>query len=362
MGERAPRTRRPWLAPGVAAGLALLVACDEPQAPTGPPRCEPQEELAVERRLKDGFRALAEGDRTAAAAHFDLLLDEEPGHPEALLGQRLAARGGAVVRPAPRAPAAPQGELWLAGRATPIALAVESERWRFEEQRALRELARASAPGGSSPPRDGGYRARVGADGAAVGPQDGARALGVIDLIVLHDTGTATARERFAELAARGPATHFIIDADGTVHQTLDLVWEARHTGIAAVDARSVSIDLVNPVDPTVEGLTPTAREAGLDRPISGRVRVQGREAQAWGYTAPQLESLVTLTRALVRQLPKVTATVPRDLAAGGVEVPRRALGEGASPVGVVGHLHLEAAALDPGPGFPWESFGDALR
>lgn len=96
MGDALRVLRR--LALLLVVGVAIA-ACDPPPTPTGPPRCEPAEELLVERRLKEGFRALAEGDRAGAAAVFERLLGDEPGHPEALLGRRLATRGAAALRP-----------------------------------------------------------------------------------------------------------------------------------------------------------------------------------------------------------------------------------------------------------------------
>ncbi|TNF37120.1 MAG: N-acetylmuramoyl-L-alanine amidase [Deltaproteobacteria bacterium] len=349
------------------APLVMLVAsagCDAPATPTGPPRCEPQEELGVERRLKEGFRALAEGDRDAAAATFELLLGDEPGHPEALLGLRMTTRGDQVVRPRPRATApAPKGHLLIAGQAVPVDFEVHGERYRFEERKAMLEMAKDKGLVPEQPPIPHWYRARTDAAGRRVDPNDRAAVVDDIDLVVLHDTHTLTAREAFVYLGTTSGSTHFYIDWDGTIFQTLDLGWEANHVAMTRIDRRSIAIDLVNPVDITSQPPLPAeAAEAGVTRPLSEFLHVQGEETQKWGYTEAQMTSLVRLVRALVELCPKVPAQVPRTLDGSGTSVPRRSLGDDSEPVGVVGHLHLFSRATDPGPGFDWEGFGDAIR
>jgi|GEM_PF-1616274 len=344
--------------------VGTVMGCDAPATPTGPPRCEPQEELGVERRLKEGFRALAEGDRETAAATFELLLDDQPGHPEALLGLRMTTRGDRVVRPKPQAPpAAPKGAIYIAGEAVPVDFPVNAERYRFEERTAMLELAHDKGLVPEQPPVPRWYRPRTDAAGAEVDARDEAAVLSTIDLIVLHDSKTVTAREAFVYLGSTASSTHFYVDWDGTVFQTLDLGWEANHVEMTPIDRRSVAIDLVNPVDITSSPPLPdAATESGITRPLSEFVHIQGSEVQAWGYTEAQTQSLVRLVRALVAACPEIPAQVPRSLDGSGPAVPRRFLGAEAQPVGVVGHLHLFSRAVDPGPGFDWESFGDAIR
>ena len=359
--------REPRLARIVRLALLAAIAapgCDAPATPTGPPRCEPQEELGVERRLKEGFRDLAEGDREDAAATFELLLGDEPGHPEALVGLRLATRGDQVVRPKSRAPAAaPKGVIYVAGQAVPVDVPINAERYRFEERKAMIEIARERGLAPDQPPIPHWYRPRSDEAGREVDPTERAAVVDAVDLIVLHDSRTVTAREAFVFLGTNPGSTHFYVDWDGTIFQTLDLAWEANHVDMTPVDRRSISIDIVNPVDITSRPpLPPAAADGGITRPLSEFLVVQGEEVQAWGYTEAQKTSLVQLVRALLAVFPKVPAQVPRTLDGGGTAVPRRALGRDAQPVGVVGHLHLFSRAVDPGPGFDWESFGDAIR
>lgn len=69
--------------------LFALSACADPPAPTGPANCEPPEELQIERSLKDGYRAAAEGALEDADIAFRSVLELAPDHPEARAGQRL---------------------------------------------------------------------------------------------------------------------------------------------------------------------------------------------------------------------------------------------------------------------------------
>jgi len=363
----------------VLAALAVpCIACDDPEIPVGPPRCEPEHEHEVDRRLKLGFKALVMGESARARELFQAVLSEEPMHPEAQLGMRLlqgkqaiepAAPGAGSATPAPGkdsgskpavSPSAavagqpPAGRIQVAGQWLPIAVAVDAERWRFEELRELAPLRKARDGAGAA---FSYYRERK-PEGVAVAANDSAALLQALDLIVLHDTHTRTARDAIIELEGSGGSTHFIIDWDGAIYQVLDLVWEANHTQLAAVDARSVSIDLVNPVElGNKPGLPDEAEDRGLHRPLSEFVRVQAEEVQQWGYTDAQLASLEALVRGLGKVLPRVPLRVP---VAG--PVLRAMLDAPDAARGVIGHLHVSRRAQDPGAGFPWEAFDRALR
>ena len=73
----------------VLAIFLSLLGCSESAVPTGPPHCEPPDELLIERALKRGYRAAIEQDLTAADAAFDEALRFANHHPEALAGKRL---------------------------------------------------------------------------------------------------------------------------------------------------------------------------------------------------------------------------------------------------------------------------------
>ena len=86
--------------------LLALSACDETPVPSGPANCEPPEELLIERSLKDGFRAAAEGTLEDADVAFRSVLERAPDHPEARAGQRLVKEllrsGGRIGAPSPQ--------------------------------------------------------------------------------------------------------------------------------------------------------------------------------------------------------------------------------------------------------------------
>ncbi len=348
----------PAWALGVAA-LALLVSlarCEEAEVPVGPPRCEPAEELTLERKLKEGFRALLEEQPDVARAAFQAVMRLSPAHPEAALGLRWVGGG---IRPQKVAPPTPTGVIFRANEAIPVDFPVEHARYRFEEFRKLRQLGRARDLDSDKVPLHDYYKERK------VAPDE-------VDLVVLHDTHTLTAREAFVGFLASGASSHFAIDWDGTVYQLLDLAYEANHSQRADIDARSIAIDLVNPVElGSGPGLPPEATtEGGADasapgrpvpeRPVSDFVRLQrGDEIQQWGYTAAQFASLTRLLKALARACPSVPLQLPKGDAG---RVPRALWPEAGTFRGVLGHLHLALRSLDPGAGFDWEALERGLR
>jgi N-acetyl-anhydromuramyl-L-alanine amidase AmpD len=344
----------------LVGAMCVGIGCDDPTVQVGPPRCEPSTELEVERTLKDGFKALARHDDVAAAAHFQVVLKLAPSHPEAQLGARLASRsGGDTVRPL-SAKASSRGSLIFGGAALPVDFEVNTERYRFEEFRALHDAARANGRVGERPPIQSWFKPRTTQDGAEIALDDRLTLESVIDLLVLHDSHSTTAREAVVEMDDSGHSTHFLIDWDGTIFQTLDLAWEGNHVKRAGIDRRSIAIDLVNPAEVGTRPPTPP----GVDRETVGRplghfALIQGKDLQHWGYTEPQKTALVQLVRALVSRLPRVTARVP---ASEDGAILRSYVPGAETLTGVAGHLHLFQVAYDPGSGFDWEWFASAIR
>lgn len=332
-----------------ALALGLVFGCDDtPDLALGPPRCEPARELDLERSLKAGFRALYEGDFERARASFSAVETEEPGHPEAALGLRLAntAKNGRQVVP-PSNTAHTSGarrEVLVAGERLEVPLEVVTDALRLE---GLAELRAARKTPGPPPDLSYGKRAR---GNQTVDPAKVDDVRAAVELIVLHDTFTATRPERVAALDEQRASVHFIVDWDGRVFQVLDLAFAARHTGDVVLDSRSVGIELVNPVALDQSGVLPD----GTERSRSERVSVQGLEVVQWGYTEAQLTSLEHLIDGLLVVFPQVARKVPQS--AGGV-VPRIVLSgrEAELSQGIVGHLHLSKDASDPGAAFPWD-------
>ena len=359
-GVPPPSTAR-WARAGAVALVALvagLVGCEEAEVPVGPPRCEPAEELTLERKLKEGFRALLEEQPDAARAAFQAVMRLAPAHPEAALGLRWVGGGIRPQKAAPPPP--PPGVILRANEAIPVDFPVEHTRYRFEEFRKLRQLGRARDLDSEKVPLHDYFKDRPGPPGAP----------GEVDLVVLHDTHTLTAREAFVAFLVSGASSHFAIDWDGTVYQLLDLAVEANHSQRVDIDARSIAIDLVNPVElGSGPGLPPEATGAAgantpggpaPERPVSDFVRLQrGDEVQQWGYTAAQLASLTRLLKALAKACPALPLELPK---ADGGGIPRAAWPEASTFRGILGHLHLAPRSFDPGAGFDWEALERGLR
>ena len=339
--------------------MATTAACEQGEAPAGPPRCEPEAELWLERLLKEGYRALTEGYPDEAIARFERALALDPKHPEGL--RALAqAKTTPVDDPSETAPP-PDGapsSVQIAGRMWPSPVPVVHGTFDFQTLRLLAPLRRAQTDSGAAPPAHDWFGARAGAgpNGDASADTATTALLSHIDLIVLHDTHTATAAEAFVNFEYSGASTHFLIDADGTIYQTLDLAFEANHTRQKTLDGRSVAVDLVNPVDID----SAPGPEGGPPRPLSDFESLQGRPpVQERGYTQPQMDALVALVGALCEFLPATPCTLPALDGAG--RIPRGTITGAETFRGIAGHLHLTPIATDPGAGFSWEDLARSL-
>jgi len=173
-----------------------------------------------------------------------------------------------------------------------------------------------------------------------------------IDLVVLHASGGLSAREHLLRTGLGPTATHFLVDWDGTIFQTLDLGLKAHHTADDAVNDRSISITLVNPMKTESQPLPDGATGSEHLRPLPAPAHVHGELVQTWGYTAGQERSLARLLLALSGTFTKLPRRTPLAM---------EVLSE-QDQVGVVGMLHLDATALDPGPGLDWNSVRRTLQ
>jgi len=208
-----------------------------------------------------------------------------------------------------------------------------------------------------------------------------------IDQFVLHYDVCGTSRTCFDVLHhQRGLSVHFLLDLDGTLYQTLDLRETAWHSTKA--NDRSIGIEIAQigarppeeaallrewyPQDelgPYVE-LPARLGDGGLrTQPFRGRParsqllegRINGTRLLQYDFTREQYESLARLTDTLCRVLPLIEARVPRD-AGGGVPTGCLPDAEYEAFSGILGHYHVQANKLDPGPAFDWEGFTRRLR
>ncbi|MCC6621953.1 MAG: SUMF1/EgtB/PvdO family nonheme iron enzyme [Deltaproteobacteria bacterium] len=185
----------------------------------------------------------------------------------------------------------------------------------------------------------------------------------LLQLVVLHTSMTDDALGLHRVHVGLAVSAHFIIEFDGTIYQTLDLLSCAYHSG--DVNNLSVGIDLVNQMKNLRR--VPDALPFGLhhprsaeladvkhSRPRSPTVAINGAEVASYGYTDAQYRSLAALARMLTRVFPRIRAAVPIEPDG---TMRWRALDDPASFEGFVGHLHTEAERWDPGPGFDWRRF-----
>ena len=202
----------------------------------------------------------------------------------------------------------------------------------------------------------------------------------VVDQFVIHYDVCGTSRTCFRVLHdERFLSVHFLLDIDGTIYQTLDVKERAWHA--TSSNSRSVGIEIAN-IGAYARGNTERlddwygedgegayitipahlgdggVRTSGFQgrparpEPIVGTI--QGRELLMYDLTNEQYESLTKLTAALCTVLPRIECKYPRDEAG---ELIRERLDESrlAGYSGLLGHYHVQANKIDPGPAFDWE-------
>jgi len=241
-------------------------------------------------------------------------------------------------------------------------------------------VVRWDEPGGFDAYRPGEAR-----DGDAFGTRPGNphtmdELRGVVRQVVLHYDVCGTSARCFAVLRRRGLSCHFLVDADGTVYQTLDLKERAWHAGFANDGSIGIEIAQIGAYpDPSrledwyaadgslrfpagvplgalrPEGLR-TARPGVIRGQIHG-VRLYQRD-----FTDAQYDALVRLLAGLVRAFPLVRPETPRG--ADG-RVLRSVLGpreQARAFRGVLAHYHLTRGKVDPGPAFDWRRVLGGVR
>lgn len=210
-----------------------------------------------------------------------------------------------------------------------------------------------------------------------------------IDQFVLHFDAAGLSRTCFKILQdSRDLSVHFMLDLDGTIYQTLDLKERARHAG--AANTRSIGIEIANlgsygPTEkspladcytrdsdgrimitlPRQGGPPPQRTPQFVARPVRKELLtgvVQGRELSQYDFTARQYQALAKLTAALCVIFPRVTCDYPRE--ADGTLMTHQIPAEMYRHYhGVLGHYHISASKVDPGPALQWDYvIGEARR
>lgn len=200
-----------------------------------------------------------------------------------------------------------------------------------------------------------------------------------VDQFVLHFDVCGTSSQCFFILHdIRGLSVHFMLDADGTIYQTLDLkerAWHAtksndRSIGIEIANIGAYPKDQKNPFEQWYASddngvyLIFPPKIRGVDRFAGRRLRPRRQELiagevgettyQQYDYTSEQYSALVKLTAALSDIFPKIRLEVPRM--PDGRLLDRTLTDEQwASFSGVMGHYHVQGNKSDPGPAMDWE-------
>ncbi len=213
------------------------------------------------------------------------------------------------------------------------------------------------------------------------GGWDFATLTNVVDQFVLHYDACGTSRQCFKVLHdLRGLSVHFLLDLDGTIYQTLDLKERAWHATTS--NSRSVGIEIAHigafPAGKTAAmgawyspGADGSVRITIPERLGDGGIRtrgftgrpartspVQGKVQEAelvqYDFTPEQYAALIRLTATLCRVFPRMKCDFPRE-ADGSVVTHQLPEAERAAFAGILGHWHIQANKVDPGPAFDWE-------
>lgn len=203
----------------------------------------------------------------------------------------------------------------------------------------------------------------------------------VVDQFVIHYDVAGTSRNCFRVLHdVRCLSVHFMIDVDGTIYQTLDVKERAWHAGEANDRSVGVEIAQIGAYPPeeaakvlpqwysrdeygTRVSLPARLGDGGLrtqgfvGRPSRDEVIrgvLHGREYVQYDFTPEQYRALAHLAAALHAALPGIRLEVPRDSDG---SVLSRALTEAelSAFAGLLGHCHVTANKVDPGPAMDWE-------
>jgi len=175
----------------------------------------------------------------------------------------------------------------------------------------------------------------------------------VVSQFVLHFDGCVNSRSCFKSMHNRtrppgstgcGLSAHFMIDTDGTIYQTLDLVERAFHAEEA--NSTSVGVEICN------RGRVDRAEWPRLPAEYRTRptrlVTINGEKHEAYEFRPEQYDAIVALTRTLLRVFPKIKPVVPENPDG---SVIMNTLADPLAFAGILGHLHvdLQRQKWDPG-------------
>ena len=186
----------------------------------------------------------------------------------------------------------------------------------------------------------------------------------IVSQFVLHFDGCVNSRSCFKSMHNRtrpsgstgcGLSAHFMIDTDGTIYQTLDLAERAYHA--EQENSISVGVEICNRGRYKAEEMSKLPAE-WRTRPHHD-VIINGFKYNAYDFRPEQYESIVAVTRTLLRIFPKMKPEIPEKNG----EVIMDTLEDPLSFHGIVGHLHvdLDKQKWDPGA-LDWKRIMRALQ
>jgi hypothetical protein len=174
----------------------------------------------------------------------------------------------------------------------------------------------------------------------------------VLRQFVVHLDGCASSRECFHVLHnERGLSVHFLIDNDGTIIQTLDLVdcaFQAQH-----VNEIAIGVELANRGDAHAY-----PNEYG-GRREKRSFRINGTPLQSYAFTNEQMTSMISLGKALARIFPNLPQVYPSS--GDGEPLWQTLSGDPREYQGYLGHYHVTATKWDPGP-FDFKYFTSKIK
>jgi N-acetyl-anhydromuramyl-L-alanine amidase AmpD len=174
----------------------------------------------------------------------------------------------------------------------------------------------------------------------------------VVSQLVLHFDGCVNSRSCFKSMHNRtrppgtkgcGLSAHFMVDADGTIYQTMDLVERAYHAEEANTDSVGVEICNRGRVDPTEWPKLPPDYRTRPKRDVV----INGEHHLAYEFRPEQYDALVALSRVVLRVFPRIKPMIPEKDGQPIMDT----LPDPLSFTGILGHLHvdLQKQKWDPG-------------
>ncbi|MSP61399.1 MAG: hypothetical protein EXR72_13840 [Myxococcales bacterium] len=179
----------------------------------------------------------------------------------------------------------------------------------------------------------------------------------VLKQFVVHHDGMGTSRDCFRVLHdERGLSVHFLIDNNGDIFQTLDLV-ECGFQA-AGVNEISIGVELCSRGDKTEPGTYPAEMYKKYPRKTV-TCTINTHQWLSWNYTEEQYESMAALGRTLARIFPGLPQVCPQG--ADGEPLWATMAGDPRDFAGYLGHYHVTNQKWDPGP-WDFKRFIQSIR